>query len=74
MAEAVELVRSKRQADGRWLLDRNHPRVASTSTSRAASERRAAGTPSEPSGCSPGGTAPPNASAAEGERIAQPAT
>jgi hypothetical protein len=25
MAEAVEVVRSKRQADGRWLLDRVHP-------------------------------------------------
>ena len=25
MAEAVEVVRSKRQADGRWLLDRIHP-------------------------------------------------
>ena len=25
MAEAVELVRSKRQPDGRWLLDRTHP-------------------------------------------------
>ena len=25
MAEAVELVRSKRQADGRWLLERIHP-------------------------------------------------
>lgn len=25
MAEAVEIVRSKRQADGRWLLDRLHP-------------------------------------------------
>ena len=25
MAEAVELVRSKRQADGRWLLDVSHP-------------------------------------------------
>ena len=25
MAEAVELVRSKRQPDGRWLLDRIHP-------------------------------------------------
>lgn len=25
MAEAVEVVRSKQQADGRWLLDRTHP-------------------------------------------------
>jgi hypothetical protein len=25
MAEAVEVVRSKRQPDGRWLLDRVHP-------------------------------------------------
>jgi hypothetical protein len=25
MAEAVEVVRSKRQPDGRWLLDRIHP-------------------------------------------------
>ena len=25
MAEAVDLVRSKRQPDGRWLLDRVHP-------------------------------------------------
>ena len=25
MAEAVEVVRSKRQLDGRWLLDRIHP-------------------------------------------------
>jgi hypothetical protein len=25
MAEAVEIVRSKRQPDGRWLLDRIHP-------------------------------------------------
>jgi len=25
MAEAIEVVRSKRQADGRWLLDRIHP-------------------------------------------------
>ena len=25
MAEAVEVVRSKRQPDGRWLLDRTHP-------------------------------------------------
>jgi hypothetical protein len=25
MAEAVEAVRSKRQPDGRWLLDRIHP-------------------------------------------------
>jgi hypothetical protein len=25
MAEAVEVVRSKRQPDGRWLLDRKHP-------------------------------------------------
>jgi hypothetical protein len=25
MAEALEVVRSKRQADGRWLLDRVHP-------------------------------------------------
>jgi hypothetical protein len=25
MAEAVEIVRSKRQPDGRWLLDRVHP-------------------------------------------------
>jgi hypothetical protein len=24
-AEAVEVVRSKRQPDGRWLLDRTHP-------------------------------------------------
>jgi hypothetical protein len=25
MTEAVEVVRSKRQPDGRWLLDRIHP-------------------------------------------------
>ena len=25
MAQAVEVVRSKRQPDGRWLLDRIHP-------------------------------------------------
>lgn len=25
MAEAVQIVRSKRQPDGRWLLDRIHP-------------------------------------------------
>ena len=25
MAEAVDVVRSKRQPDGRWLLDRVHP-------------------------------------------------
>lgn len=25
MAEAVDVVRSKRQPDGRWLLDRIHP-------------------------------------------------
>jgi hypothetical protein len=25
MAEAVEVVRSKRQPDGRWLLERVHP-------------------------------------------------
>jgi hypothetical protein len=25
MAEAMEIVRSKRQPDGRWLLDRVHP-------------------------------------------------
>ena len=36
-------------------------RVASTSTSRAAWERRAAGTPSARSGSSTGGTAPPDA-------------
>src|SRR6266511_992996 len=45
-------------------------RVASTSTSRAAWGRRAAGTPSARSVCSTGGTAPPDASAAEDERIA----
>jgi len=39
MAEGAEVVRSKRQPDGRWLLDRIH-QVASTSTSRAASERQ----------------------------------
>jgi hypothetical protein len=72
MAEAVEVVRSKRQPDGRWLLDRIHPgRVHSTS--RAAWGRRAAGTPSARSGYSTGGTPPPNASAAEGERIPHPA-
>ena len=41
-------------------------RVASTSTSRAAWGRRAAGTPSARSGCSTGGTAPPDASARGG--------
>ena len=61
MAKAVEVVRSRRQPDGRWLLDAS-TRVASTSTLRAAWGRRAAGTPSARSGCSTGGTAPPDAS------------
>jgi hypothetical protein len=54
MAEAVEVVRSKRQPDGRCCSTASI-RVASTSTSRAASARPVVGTPSARSGCSTGG-------------------
>ena len=56
MAEAVEVVRSKRQPDGRWLLDRIHP-GSRPLRPRGASGRRAAGTPSARCACSTGGTA-----------------
>ena len=56
MAEAVDIVRSKRQPDGRWLLDRIHPGRVSTSISSPRSARRVGGTRCGPCGCSRGGT------------------
>ena len=59
MAEAVEVVRSKRQPDGRWLLDRIHPGRVHFDL-KAAWARRAAGTPCARCGCSTGGTKSPD--------------
>ena len=60
MAEAVEVVRSKRQPDGRWLLDRIHP--GQVHFDLEGGVPRAVGTPSARSGSSTGGTGAPDAS------------
>ncbi len=61
MAEAVEVVRSSGSPTAGGCSTASI-RVASTSTSRAAWGRRAAGTPSARSGCSSGGTGTPDVS------------
>ena len=56
MAEAVEVVRSKRQPDGRWLLDRIHPGRVHFDLEDGVG-RPAGGTRCARCGCSTGGTA-----------------
>ena len=71
MAEAVEVVRSQAAAR-RPVAARPHPSGSRPLRPRGRRRaRRAAGTPSARSGCSSGGTEPPDGRTAEGERCAR---